>query len=96
MDRSRRSGGEEGGSEGGWSCRASLTFPTQQEVRAKDRNPQADLSTRSPALLAVPLLAQRAAGSGKMCDVQNHFSRVTFRVDYQVKPAFPDLTVGAQ
>lgn len=91
-----RSGGEEGGSVGGWSCRASLTFPTQQEVCAKDRNPQADLSTCSPALLAVSLLAQRVDGLVKMCDVQNHFSCVTFRVDYQVKPIFSDLTVGAR
>lgn len=35
-----------------------MTFPTQQEVHAKDRNPQADLSARSRATLAVLLLAQ--------------------------------------
>lgn len=51
--RQRRSG-----SEARWSCRARLTFPAQQEVQAKDRNPQADLSARSPASLPVLLLAR--------------------------------------
>lgn len=46
------------GSEGRLSWRARLTFPAQQEVHAKDRNPQADLSARSPATLAVLLLAR--------------------------------------
>lgn len=35
-----------------------LTFPAQQEVHAKDRNPQADLSARGPAALPVLLLAR--------------------------------------
>lgn len=41
-----------------WGWRARLTFPTQQELHAKDRNPRADLSAHSPATLAVLLLAQ--------------------------------------
>lgn len=53
--RKRRDGRKE--SEGGWRCRACVTFPTQQEVHAKDRNPQADRSACCPATSDAPLLA---------------------------------------
>lgn len=41
--------------DGSW--RARLTFAAQQETRAKDRDPQADLSPLSPATLLLLLLA---------------------------------------
>ena len=70
--RQRRSG-----SEGRWSWRARLTFPAQQEVHAKDRNPQADLSAHSPATLAVPLLARLTHYVSCALDVWGH--RLSFR-----------------